>query len=81
MIKIIHDRKKCIGCGMCAAVCPRYFEIDEKDNKASLKNSKMNSNDSAELTIEDAESEEMLHDAEMSCPVKAIKIEKIDKSS
>ncbi len=24
MVKIIHDREKCIGCGACAAVCDNW---------------------------------------------------------
>ena len=39
MVKIIHDRKKCTGCGACAAVCPSMFEMTE-DQVADLKGSK-----------------------------------------
>jgi ferredoxin len=39
MVKIIHERKKCIGCGACASVCPEMFEMS-KDRLANLKNSK-----------------------------------------
>lgn len=38
MVKI--DKKKCIGCGNCSAVCPEIFEIDKKDNKARVKSEK-----------------------------------------
>ena len=34
MIKV--DKKKCIGCGACAATCPEVFEMD-KDGKAKVK--------------------------------------------
>jgi len=40
MPKIIHQRKKCLGCGACAAICPKFFELSEKDGLAVLKNSK-----------------------------------------
>lgn len=35
-MKIILDKEKCIGCGSCAAVCARYFELKD-DGLASLK--------------------------------------------
>jgi ferredoxin len=33
MIKI--DKKKCIGCGLCASVCPKVFEMES--DKAKVK--------------------------------------------
>lgn len=38
--KIIHDRKKCTGCGSCAAVCPSLFEMSEDQTVADLKGAK-----------------------------------------
>jgi ferredoxin len=35
MSKIILEREKCIGCGSCAAICPKYFELKE-DGKSSV---------------------------------------------
>lgn len=35
-IKIIHDRKKCIGCGSCVAICPNFFILNENDGLANL---------------------------------------------
>lgn len=34
-MKIIHQRKKCIGCGACTVVCPKLWKIDQ-DGRASL---------------------------------------------
>lgn len=28
-MKIIHEKNKCIGCGACAALCSKMFEMDE----------------------------------------------------
>ncbi len=35
MVKISVDQNKCIGCGACAATCPKSFEM--KDGKAHAK--------------------------------------------
>ena len=40
-MKIVHEREKCIGCGSCAALCPKYWEMAE-DGKAKLLGSKVN---------------------------------------
>lgn len=36
MTKAKVDKKKCIGCGMCAEICPSGFEL--KNGKACVKN-------------------------------------------
>jgi len=57
--KINIDKKKCIGCGSCEAICPQSFEM--KDGKAQAKKQKVD-----KLTCE--------KDAESSCPTQAITI-------
>ncbi len=37
MVKIIHDREKCISCGACASVCPSNWEM-VADGKSKCKN-------------------------------------------
>ena len=34
--KIVHFRKKCIGCNSCVENCPSLWKINEKDGKADL---------------------------------------------
>lgn len=70
MPKIIHQRKKCLGCGACAAICPKFFEINEKDGLAVLKNSKK-VGENFELEIDKIY---CLKDAAEACPVGIIKI-------
>lgn len=70
-MKIIHERKKCIGCGACAVVCPKYWEMAE-DGLAKLKKSKTNSktgNDELEIKNIDCNK-----DAAESCPIQIIVI-------
>ncbi|MBC8434946.1 ferredoxin [archaeon] len=59
--KISVDKKKCIGCGSCNAICPGSFTM--KDGKAEPTKKEVE-----ELTCET--------DAESACPVGAIKISK-----
>lgn len=67
MAKIILEREKCIGCGSCQALCPKYFEIG-KDGKSTLKNKK---NNKSEMEIEKIE---CAKDAADACPVKIIHV-------
>ncbi len=36
MLKIIHYRNKCIGCGICYQRQPEYWRMSKKDGKATL---------------------------------------------
>jgi ferredoxin len=38
MHKIIHYRKKCIGCGICYELQPDLWRMSKKDGKATLLN-------------------------------------------
>ncbi len=70
MPKIIHQRKKCLGCGACAAICPKFFELSEKDGLAVLKNSKK-VGENFELEIDKID---CAKEAVEVCPVKIITI-------
>lgn len=59
MVKISVNKGKCIGCGNCAEVCPKSFEM--KDGKAHVK--------------KQPEKVSCEKKAEAVCPVQAIKIE------
>jgi len=72
-MKIIHERGKCIGCGSCVALCPKYWEMAE-DGKAQLSGSKENSKTgNFELEVEKVECNQEAADA---CPVQCISIVK-----
>ena len=70
MAKIKLEREKCIGCGSCAALCPKYFEMQE-DGKSHIKGSNLQNMEELEVVkIECAES------AAEACPAQCIYIEK-----
>ncbi|MCK4354857.1 ferredoxin [Candidatus Parcubacteria bacterium] len=69
MKKIILEKSKCIGCGTCEVLCPKFFEM--KDGKSHLKDSKENSNKDEELEVEKIECAKDVVDA---CPAQCVKI-------
>ena len=42
--KIVHDRPGCIGCGACAAICPKYWVMKD-DGKSSPKKTEFDEKD------------------------------------
>lgn len=59
MAKITVDEGLCIGCGLCASICPEVFEMND-DNKAIIKGDSCQGQD--------------INDVASQCPVDAIKI-------
>lgn len=73
MAKIIQEREKCIGCGSCAALCPKYWKMNE-DGKSDLLNSQKNiKTGNYELELRKIICNQEAAD---SCPVQCVKIEK-----
>lgn len=72
MAKIKLEREKCIGCGSCQAVCPKYFELKE-DGKSSVIGAQKDANGNDELETEKIECAEAAAEA---CPVQCIHVEK-----
>ena len=71
-MKIIQEHQKCIGCGSCAAVCPKYWQISS-DGKSQVIGSKVNSKGNYELEVEKIGCNQKAADI---CPVQCIRIEK-----
>ena len=65
-LKIVVDRKMCIGAAPCVAVAPGVFQLDEEQGKAYL-------------VDPDASDEETIMMAAEACPVLAIKLFKEGK--
>ncbi|MDD2753030.1 MAG: ferredoxin [Candidatus Portnoybacteria bacterium] len=68
-MKITQERQKCIGCGSCAAVCPKYFFMAD-DGLASIVGGKMNG-ENMEL---EAEAADCAKESAEICPVQIIKV-------
>jgi len=69
-MKIIQQRSKCIGCGSCAAICEKFFEMAD-DGLATLKGAAQ-TGDNFELEVGDAA---CAKDAADICPAQIIKVE------
>lgn len=69
-MKIIQEHAKCIGCGSCAALCPKYWEMSD-DGKSVPIGSKKDSKGNYGLEIKRIECNQ---DAADACPVQCIKI-------
>lgn len=74
MVRITHQRAKCIGCYYCAAAAPGTWTMNEDDGKATLRGAKEKKGFYT-TTVTDDEYAANLEAAE-SCPVNIIKIEK-----
>ncbi len=70
MNKVIQERDKCIGCGACASMCPKFWEMGE-DGKANLKGATNADNEKYELELENVECNNEAADA---CPVQCIAV-------
>jgi len=69
-MKITYEREKCIGCGLCASLCPDFWQMGE-DGKSQLLNSTKNSQGNYEREIDDTACNQEAAD---SCPVQCIHI-------
>ncbi|MDO8264880.1 MAG: ferredoxin [Candidatus Parcubacteria bacterium] len=73
MAKIIFEKEKCIGCGTCSVLCPKFWEMPG-DGKSHLKDSIINpKTKNEELEIKRIECNQ---DAADGCPVQIIHITK-----
>lgn len=70
-MKIILEHQKCIGCGTCVAICPKYWQMGD-DGKANLLGGKTDSKGNYELEVKKLECNQEAADA---CPVQCIRIE------
>jgi ferredoxin len=72
MIKIVHYRNKCVGCGICYEQQPELWRMSKKDGKASLLKSTAKKKVFV-LSVSNAILHQVWKTAQ-ECPVKIIKI-------
>ncbi len=68
MAKVVHERDKCIGCGACVSMCPKYWDMND-DGKSTLKGGVNTEGENYELELENLECNQ---DAADACPVRCI---------
>lgn len=74
-MKIIHEKSKCIGCGSCTILCPKYWEMGE-DGKAHLLNSELDEKKEIETLEIEQKDIGCNKEAVDVCPVQCIHIGK-----
>lgn len=62
-MKASVNRELCIGCGLCAEICPDVFEMDDESIAQVI------------VAVIPGDAEEAAKEAAASCPVEAIVIE------
>lgn len=77
MAKVKLEREKCIGCGSCSALCPKYFELTD-DGKSHIKGTdkKPASQQGGEVEELETAKLECAESAAEACPTQCIHIEK-----
>lgn len=71
--KLLHDRTNCIGCGACAVIADKFWEMND-DGKSDIINGVDRPDKWQEKQIPESDFELNLEAAE-SCPVEVIHIE------
>ena len=72
-IEVIHERTICIGCGACAVLCPKHWEMAD-DGKATLKKSERTKNGENIIDTIVLDENEGNAEAAESCPVDCIRV-------
>jgi ferredoxin len=71
-MRIIQEKSKCIGCGACASLCAKYFEMQD-DGKAHIIGSNLIDKES-EKYEKIIEEQSCAKEAAEGCPVQCIEI-------
>ena len=72
MAKITIETEECIGCGSCAALCSKFWDLSDDDMKAHIKDGKKN-DAGEEFEIKDEDLPCNMEAAE-ACPVNCIHV-------
>ena len=77
MIQITYQRGKCIGCNYCIELAPERWKMNKKDGRSLLLGAK-NKKGFYTVKVDDVEYEANKASAKV-CPVKIIRIKKLNK--
>lgn len=77
MIRIIHQREKCIGCNACVEAAPGRWRVSRKDGRCTLVGG-VDKKGFFSVVVPDHEEEEN-QIAARNCPVRIIRIERQGK--
>ena len=73
-MKIIIDKRKCVGCGNCQMACQKFFKIGD-DGRSHIKQGKEGKEDYIEeLEISDPKDIECAKNAADACPMQCITV-------
>ena len=75
MIRLTHQREKCIGCAYCEEIASYRWQMNEKDGKSDLLESTTKKGIQIALLGDDEYDD--LNSAASACPVKIIKVQKV----
>ncbi|MEM3507270.1 MAG: ferredoxin [Candidatus Bathyarchaeia archaeon] len=78
MTTIEVNREVCIGCGVCASLCPEVFEIDEENKSKISSKFSINQNEKASTGKIPLNLLDCVKSAAESCPVSSIIIKSED---
>lgn len=73
MFKIFYNRRKCIGCGVCAEEAPNRWRMNQSDGKSNL----VNGRETKGLFVAQVHYEELTENekARDNCPANVIRLE------
>jgi ferredoxin len=72
MIRVTHQREKCIGCGYCEEIAPYRWQMNKNDGKSDLQESVTKKGIQSALLGDDEYNDLMRSSS--ACPVKIIKV-------
>ncbi|HLC95020.1 MAG TPA: ferredoxin [Patescibacteria group bacterium] len=72
-ISLCHKRDDCIGCGMCAMIAPRHWQMNTEDGKVDLVGGEWKGNEFVVAKIDEDESA-LNKQAADACPTGVIRL-------